>query len=48
MSIRNLKDGHNKPWFCECYPKATKASDCVKDSQPLTGQKRAAHSGSFR
>ncbi|WP_253649907.1 tyrosine-type recombinase/integrase [Vibrio sp. Y29_XK_CS5] len=20
MSIRNLKDGHNKPWLCECYP----------------------------
>ena len=20
MSIRNLKDGSNKPWLCECYP----------------------------
>ncbi|ENQ5029390.1 tyrosine-type recombinase/integrase [Vibrio cholerae] len=20
MSIRNLKDGHKKPWLCECYP----------------------------
>ena len=20
MSIRNLKDGSKKPWFCECYP----------------------------
>ncbi len=20
MSIRNLKDGSNKPWICECYP----------------------------
>lgn len=19
MSIRNLKDGSKKPWFCECY-----------------------------
>ncbi|SGZ03434.1 Integrase [Moritella viscosa] len=20
MSVRNLKDGHKKPWLCECYP----------------------------
>ncbi|MGK0272371.1 MAG: site-specific recombinase XerD [Cocleimonas sp.] len=20
MSVRNLKDGHKKPWICECYP----------------------------
>lgn len=20
MTIRNLKDGSNKPWICECYP----------------------------
>lgn len=20
MSIRNLKDGNNKPWLCDCYP----------------------------
>jgi len=20
MSVRNLKDGHKKPWLFECYP----------------------------
>jgi len=24
MSIRNLKDGHKKPWLCECYPQGSK------------------------
>lgn len=24
MSVRNLKDGHKKPWLCECYPNGSK------------------------
>lgn len=24
MSVRNLKDGHKKPWLCECYPHGSK------------------------
>ena len=24
MSVRNLKDGHKKPWLCECYPQGSK------------------------
>ena len=23
MSVRNLKDGHKKPWLCECYPQGS-------------------------
>jgi len=24
MSVRNLKDGHKKPWLCECSPQGSK------------------------